>query len=90
MILHKIWGKVELGSPPYAEEGHMGHPYRYRPSRPHLLQLLQLALSITPLQLQVGQLAPQSLQLFPQGAALPACFRQRLSGSIQPFLGDRG
>lgn len=52
------------------------------PGLTHLLQLLQLAFSIAPLQLQVGQLAPQSLHLLTQGAALPSCFRQCLSGSI--------
>lgn len=74
----KVWG------------GHTGHPCRQRPSQPHLLQLLQLAFSIAPLQLQGGQLASQSLHLLTQGAALPARFRQCLSGSVQPFLGDRG
>lgn len=79
----KVWGEVGV-------KGRTGHPYSQRPSRSHLLQLLQLAFSITPLQLQVGQLAPQSLHLFTQGAALPSRFRQCLSGCIQPFLGDRG
>lgn len=37
---------------------------------PHLLQLLPLPLGLCPPQLQVGQLAPQGLQLLAQGAAL--------------------
>lgn len=59
------------------------------PTGPYLLQLLQLALRLCPLQLQVGQLAPHSLHLLAQVAALLPSLRQRLLGGLQAFLGDR-
>lgn len=60
------------------------------PPGPHLPQLLQLALSLRPLQLQVRHLAPHRLHLLGQGAALLPGLGQRLPSSLQPFLGDRG
>lgn len=53
---------------------------------PYLLQLLQLALSLCPLQLQVSQLTPHGLYLLGQLSALFPRLRQRLLCGLQPFL----
>lgn len=76
-------------SPPHPEGPSDPGTEGVRPG-PHLLQLLQLALSLRPLQLQVRHLAPQHLQLLAQGAALLPGLGQRLPSGLQPFLGDRG